>query len=99
MPSPRPSPTGEGERTKKATCVAFCFERMRPDALNSALSAGEGENIKKATYVAFCFYLATQISAAHRFVREQRITGVFQHHAAVFQHVAAIGELQRLVGV
>jgi hypothetical protein len=38
MPLPQPSPTGEGENT----CVAFCVDLMRFDALTPALSHGRG---------------------------------------------------------
>jgi hypothetical protein len=43
--------------------------------------------------------LPAQIGAAYRFIRQQRVAGILQHHVTVFQHVAAVGQLQRLVGV
>ena len=43
--------------------------------------------------------LTAEIGAAHRLVGQQRVAGVLQHHVAVLQHIAAVGQLQRLVGV
>jgi hypothetical protein len=47
----------------------------------------------------FVSRLSTEIGATHCFISQQRITGIFQHDMAVFQHIAPFGKLQRLIRV
>lgn len=43
--------------------------------------------------------LTAQIGASYRFIRQQRSTAIFQHHVTVFEHIATVGQLERLVGI
>src|SRR5262249_41526924 len=89
---------GPESGTITAISTSFCCAAAGPGAASAAANASAGK-VSQGLCIAsskLCYCLHPEIHASDAVVRQERVVGSFQHHAAGFENIAEIAGLYRL---